>query len=337
MIRFIIRRSLGAFLVLIVVSFVTFLIFQLAPFLSHSSPVYYYVGKIPFPPGSLQLKLLEHKFGFDLPWYQQYWHWLHGILFGQSLSDGVDPPVYCAPPCLGYSFQQNTAVGTLIWQALPVSLSLAVGAATLWLLGGVLIGTLSGLRPGSIIDRVGMTLALGGVSLPIFFTGPVLLLVFEYQLKWLNNPAYASLTSNPLQWLESMILPWIALAFLFAALYARLTRASMLETMSEDFIRTARAKGLSRRRVVVNHGLRAALTPIVTIFGIDLGQLIGTTVITETVFNLRGLGWLSVTSIRQHDLPVIMGVTLVAAFALVIANLIVDILYAFVDPRVRLA
>jgi peptide/nickel transport system permease protein len=337
MIRFIIRRSLGAFLVLIVVSFVTFLIFQLAPFLSHSSPVYYYVGKIPFPPGSLQLKLLEHKFGFDLPWYQQYWHWLHGILFGQSLSDGVDPPVYCAPPCLGYSFQQNTAVGSLIWQALPVSLSLAVGAATLWLLGGVLIGTFSGLHPGSFIDRVGMTLALGGVSLPIFFTGPVLLLIFEYQLKWLNNPAYASLTSNPLQWLESMILPWIALAFLFAALYARLTRASMLETMGEDFIRTARAKGLSRRTVVVKHGLRAALTPIVTIFGIDLGQLIGTTVITETVFNLRGLGWLSVTSIRQHDLPVIMGVTLVAAFALVIANLIVDILYAFVDPRVRLA
>jgi peptide/nickel transport system permease protein len=200
----------------------------------------------------------------------------------------------------------------------------------------VLIGTLSGLRPGSIIDRIGMTVALGGVSLPIFFTGPVLLLVFEYQLKWLKNPAYASLTSNPGQWLESMILPWVALAFLFAALYARLTRASMLETMGEDFIRTARAKGLSQPVVVVRHGLRAALTPIVTIFGIDLGQLIGSTVITETVFNLRGLGWLSVTSIRQNDLPVIMGVTLVAAGALVIANLIVDILYAFVDPRVRL-
>jgi peptide/nickel transport system permease protein len=133
-----------------------------------------------------------------------------------------------------------------------------------------------------------------------------------------------------------MILPWIALAFLFAALYARLTRASMLETMGEDYIRTARAKGLPRRTVVVKHGLRAALTPIVTIFGIDLGQLIGSTVITETVFNLRGLGWLSVTSIRQNDLPVIMGVTLVAAIALVIANLVVDILYAFVDPRVRL-
>jgi peptide/nickel transport system permease protein len=335
MIRFIIRRSLGAVVVLIVVSFITFVIFQLAPFLSHTSPVYYYTGKIAAKPGSLQLKLLEHRYGFDLPWYSQYWHWLHGILFGQSLTDGTSD-VYCNAPCFGYSFQQNTAVGSLIWQALPVSLSLAVGAGALWLFGGVLIGTLSGLRPGSIIDRIGMTLALGGVSLPIFFTGPVLLLVFEYQLKWLKNPAYASLTSNPPQWLESMILPWVALAFLFAALYARLTRASMLETMGEDFIRTARAKGLPRRVVVVRHGLRAALTPIVTIFGIDLGQLIGSTVITETVFNLRGLGWLSVTSIRQNDLPVIMGVTLVAAFALVIANLVVDILYGFVDPRVRL-
>ena len=322
-------------MVLIVVSFITFVIFQLAPFLSHTSPVYYYVGKIAFKPGSLQLRLLEHRYGFDLPWYQQYWHWLHGIIFGQPLTDG-STDVYCSAPCFGYSFQQNTAVGSLIWQALPVSLGLALGAATLWLVGGVLIGTLSGLRPGSIIDRIGMTLALGGVSLPIFFTGPVLLLIFEYQLKWLKNPAYASITSNPAQWLKSMILPWVALAFLFAALYARLTRASMLETMSEDFIRTARAKGLPRPVVVVRHGLRAALTPIVTIFGIDLGQLIGSTVITETVFNLRGLGWLSVTSIRQNDLPVIMGVTLVAAFALVIANLIVDILYAFVDPRVRL-
>ena len=336
MIRFIIRRSLGAVVVLIVVSFITFVIFQLAPFLSHTSPVYYYTGKIAFRPGSLQLKLLEHKFGFDLPWYQQYWHWLHGIIFGQPLSDGTTN-VYCNAPCFGYSFVQNTPVGTLLWQDLPVSLSLAAGAGALWLFGGVLIGTLSGLHPGSILDRAGMTTALAGVSLPIFFTGPLLLLIFEYRLKWLTNTTYASITSNPLQWFESMILPWIALAFLFAALYARLTRASVLETSGEDFIRTARAKGLPRSKVVVKHGLRAALTPIVTIFGMDLGQLIGTTVITETVFNLRGLGWLSVTSIRQHDLPVIMGVTLVAAFALVIANLLVDIVYAFVDPRVRLA
>jgi peptide/nickel transport system permease protein len=179
-----------------------------------------------------------------------------------------------------------------------------------------------------------MTGALAAVSLPIFFTGPLLLLVFEYKLKWLSNPTYVGLTEDPVQWFKSLILPWIALAFLFAALYVRLTRANMLDTMGEDFIRTARAKGLPRRTVVIKHGLRAALTPIVTIFGIDLGTLIGTTVITETVFNLHGLGLLLITGIRQQDLPIILGVTILAAVALVVANLIVDILYAVVDPRV---
>ncbi len=334
MIRYVIRRMVGSVLVVFVVSVVTFAIFQLAPALSHSSPVYYYIGKIPFPPGSLQLHLLEHRFGFDLPLVQQYWNWLHGILFGRTIDDGSGDIQHCGAPCLGYSFRLNTPVSSLIVQAFPVSLSLAVGAAVLWLFGGVAVGTVSALKRGSIFDRFGMTMALTGVSLPIFFTGPILLLVFEYQLKWLPDVSYSPITQDPLQWLRSMILPWIALAFLFAALYARLTRANMLETMGEDFIRTARAKGLSRRTVVVRHGLRAALTPIVTIFGIDVGTLIGTTIITETVFNLRGLGWLSIQSIRTQDLPVIMGVTIVAATALVVANLVVDILYAFVDPRV---
>jgi peptide/nickel transport system permease protein len=200
--------------------------------------------------------------------------------------------------------------------------------------GGVLVGTLSALKPGSIIDRVGMTGSLAAVSLPIFFTGPLLLLLFEYTLGWLPNVSYVPITQDPLQWFNSMILPWVSLAFLFAALYARLTRSNMLETMGEDFIRTARAKGLNRRTVVVKHGLRAALTPVVTIFGIDFGTLIGSTVITETVFNLRGLGFTAIHAIQQEDFPVILGVTLVAAFALVIANLIVDILYAVIDPRV---
>lgn len=334
MIRYIIRRLIGAIFVLWIVSIVTFLLFQLAPLLSHSSPVYYYVGKIPFPPHSAQLKALEHRFGFDLPIPQQYWNWLHGVLFGRTLDNGTGDVVHCGAPCLGYSFRLNTPVTTLIAQAFPVSLSLSIGAAILWLVGGVAIGTLSALKRGTFIDRLGMTAALGGVSLPIFFTGPILLLVFEYQLKWLPNPSYAGITSDPWQWFQSMILPWIALSFLFAALYARMTRANMLETMGEDFIRTARAKGLPRRDVVVKHGLRAAITPIVTMFGMDIGQLIGTTVITETVFNLRGLGWLSIQSINQQDLPVIMGVTIVATTAVVVANLVVDIIYAVMDPRV---
>ena len=179
-----------------------------------------------------------------------------------------------------------------------------------------------------------MTGSLAAVSLPIFFTGPLLLLVFEYTLGVLPDVSYLPITQDPAQWFRSMILPWVSLAFLFGALYARLTRSNMIETMGEDYIRTARAKGLSRPTVIVRHGLRAAITPIVTIFGIDLGTLVGSTVITETVFNLRGLGYLSIQAIQQQDLPVILGVTIIAAVVLVIANFIVDILYAFIDPRV---
>lgn len=337
MIRFIIRRLLGAIVVVWIVTVVTFVIFQLAPLLSHQSPVYYYIAKQPPPQGSVQFKELEHAFGFDRPLFQQYWHWLSSIFQARTISNGTGESSACHVPCLGYSFKLHTQVSSLIWQALPVSLSLAVGASILWLFGGLTVGTISGLRPGSLFDRIGMIGTLAAVSVPIFFTGPILLLLFVYQWKWLPNVNYAGITENPAQWLRSMILPWIALAFAFAALYARLTRANMMETMGEDFIRTARAKGLPQRKVVVKHALRAALTPIATIFGIDLGTLIGSTVITETVFNLRGLGWLSIQAIRSKDLPVILGVTLVAAIALVLANLIVDVMYAVIDPRVRLS
>jgi peptide/nickel transport system permease protein len=332
MIRYIIRRLIGAVFVVFVVSIVTFLIFQLAPTLEHTSPVYYYVGKI--PPNAAGLKALEHRFGFDQPVVEQYWNWLHGILFGRKLDDGYGTNATCHAPCLGYSFRQNTPVTSLIGQAIPVSFSLAIGAAILWLVGGVTVGTISALKPGSLFDRFAMTLALAAVSLPIFFTGPVLLLIFSYKLKWIPNAHYVSFTSDPLNWAKNLLLAWIALAFLFAALYARLTRSNMLEVMGEDYIRTARAKGLSRRVVVTRHGLRAALTPIVTIFGLDLGSLIGNTIITETVFNLHGLGLLSVQAIRTQDLPIILGVSIIAAMAVVVANLVVDILYAFVDPRV---
>src|SRR5579875_956287 len=330
MLHYIIRRFIGAILVVIAVTVVTFLIFQLIPALSHTSPAYYYVGRIPT---KAAIKGIEHDFGFDLPIWEQYWHYLHGIFAGENISNG-NQTIHCHAPCLGYSFRYNSSVLSLIASALPVDLGLAIGAAILCLCGGVLVGTLSGLRPGSWIDRLGMTGALTALSLPIFFTGPILLLIFEYKLKWLPNVDYVGITQNPVQWFKSLILPWIALSFLFAALYARLTRASMLETMGEDYIRTARAKGLPRRTVVVKHGLRAALTPIVTIFGIDIGTLIGTAVITETVFNLRGLGYLSITAIQSQDLPIILGVTVIAAVALVVANLVVDILYGVVDPRV---
>ncbi|RIX30925.1 ABC transporter permease [Amnibacterium setariae] len=332
MIRFVVSRLIGMVLVLIVVSMVTFLIFQAVPLLAKSSPVYYYIGKAPATPELLQS--LTHRFGFDQPLPAQYWSYLAGF-FGKSVTDGTSAAVQCPFPCFGYSFRRNELVSTLIGQALPVTISLAVGAAILWLIGGLTVGTLSGLKPGSLVDRAGMTGALAAVSLPIFFTGPVALLIFVYTLGWLpDNNGYVDITQNPVGWFLSLLLPWICLALLFAALYARLTRSNVLETMNEDYIRTARAKGLDRRTIVVKHGLRAALTPVVTIFGIDIGGLIGTTIITETVFNLRGLGTLSIQAIRDLDLPVLLGVTVVAAFALVIANFIVDVLYGFIDPRV---
>jgi len=334
MIRYLIRRLMGSVLVVWIVSVVTFVIFNLAPKLTHSNPIYYYIARNPPAPGSVQFKGLEHAYGFDRPLVGQYWVWLTNIFHKHSLGNVFGDKEVCNVPCLGYSYKLHNQVSSLIWQALPVSISLTIGAATLWLVAGVAVGTISGLKPGSFFDRLGMTGALAAVSLPIFFTGPILLLLVVYQFKWMTNVDYAGITSDPTQWLKSMILPWIALALSFAALYARLTRANMMEVMSEDYIRTARAKGLPRRTIVLKHGLRSALTPIATIFGIDVGTLIGNTIITETVFNLRGLGHLTYQAISQKDLPIILGVTVVAAIFLVLANLIVDIVYAVLDPRV---
>src|SRR5689334_8064539 len=219
--------------------------------------------------------------------------------------------------------------------ALPVTVSLAIGAAVLWLVGGVSIGVLSALRRGSIFDRFSMGIALAGVSLPVFFTGLLSLEIFSYKWPLFPNVHYVGITSNPLLWARNLVLPWITLAFLYAALYARLTRAGMLEPMSEAYIRTARAKGLAERKVIFKHGLRAALTPIVTTFGMDLGLLLGGAIITEVTFSMHGLGLFTVEAVQNQDLPEILGVTMLAAFFIVLANLVVDILYAFVDPRVR--
>lgn len=331
MIRYIIRRSIAGILVLLVTSFVTIVIFFIGPKVAGISPSLYFVGKI--PPTEAGQKLIEHRLGFDQSIFLQYYHWWKGIFVGREIGDDLST-LHCAAPCLGYSFRQHLPVSHMVMQALPIEASLAVGAATLWLVGGLVVGSISALKRGSFFDRAAMTMALAAVSLPIFFTGPILLLVFKYNLKWIPDTHFVGLTTDPLQWFKALVLPWIALAFIYAALYARLTRANMLETMSEDYIRTARAKGLPRRTVVIKHGLRAALTPIVTIFGLDIGQLIGNAVITESVFNLQGLGLISIRAINSQDLPVILGVTLVATFAVVLANIIVDIAYATVDPRV---
>jgi peptide/nickel transport system permease protein len=334
MIYFIIRRLVLTVFLLLLVSAITFAIFFLVPRLAGQTSYQLaaqYVGRNPTPDA---IKAVEIKLGLNDPLYLQYGRYIKGIVAGIHYNNGPDVS-YCPFPCFGYSFRNQQPVWPQLISDAPVTLSLAVGASVLWLIGGVCIGVLSALRRGSFFDRLSMGIALAGVSLPVFFTGLMALELFSYKWSIFPNVHFVGITSNPLQWARNLVLPWITLAFLYAALYARLTRAGMLETMGEDYIRTARAKGLPERRVVLKHGLRAALTPIVTIFGLDLGLLLGGAILTETTFSMPGLGQFTILAIQNQDLPEIMGVVMIAAFFIVIANMIVDILYAVVDPRVR--
>ncbi len=289
------------------------------------------MGRNPTRSAILQV---EQKLGLNAPLYLQYGRFIKAIVLGTHYNSGTSV-TYCPPPCFGYSFRSQQPVWPQMTSALPVTLSLAIGASILWLVGGVTIGVISALRRGTFFDRFSMAIALAGVSLPIFFTGLIALELFSYKWALFPNVQYVNLTSNPLLWAKNLVLPWVTLAFLYAALYARLTRAWMPETMGEDYIRTARAKGLRERTVVVKHGLRAALTPITTIFGIDLGLLIGGAIITEVTFSLHGLGMFTYQAIQNQDFPEIEGVVLLASFFIVLANLVVDVLYAVIDPRVR--
>jgi peptide/nickel transport system permease protein len=314
---------------------ITFAIFFLVPRLAGQTAYQLaaqYVGRNPIPS---EIEAVEVKLGLNAPLYLQYGRYIKGIVFGVHYSDGTNVS-YCPFPCFGYSFRNQQPVWPQLVSDAPVTLSLAIGAAVLWVTGGVSIGVLSALRRGSFFDRFSMTMALAGVSLPVFFTGLISLELFSYKWSIFPNVHFVAITANPLLWARNLVLPWVTLAFLYAALYARLTRAGMLETMGEDYIRTARAKGVPERRVVIKHGLRAALTPIVTIFGLDLGLLLGGAVLTEYTFSLPGLGDFTILAIQNQDLPEIMGVVMIASLFIVLANMIVDILYAVVDPRVRI-
>jgi peptide/nickel transport system permease protein len=334
MIFFIIRRLILTVFLLLLVSAITFAIFFLVPRLAGQTSyelAAQYVGRNPIPSA---IKAVEIKLGLNAPVYLQYGRFIKGIVAGVHYNNGPDVS-YCPFPCFGYSFRNQEPVWPQLISDAPVTLSLAIGASVLWLIGGVSIGVLSALRRGSIFDRFSMGIALAGVSLPVFFTGLIALELFSYKWPIFPDVHYVAITANPLLWARNLVLPWVTLAFLYAALYARLTRAGMLETMGEDYIRTARAKGLPERKVIVKHGMRAALTPIVTIFGLDLGLLLGGAILTETTFSFPGLGQFTIEAIQNQDLPEIQGVVLLAAFFIVIANMIVDILYAVVDPRVR--
>ncbi|GAA4735458.1 ABC transporter permease [Phytohabitans rumicis] len=335
MVRYLLGRLAGALMVVFVISVVTFAIFQLAPRLTGANLAFFYTGK---NTSEAQAAAVAQKFGFDRPLPEQYWTFMSGIVAGRDLSDGATE-VHCAAPCLGYSFRQNRPVLEMIGEAFPVTLGLTVGAAVLWLLFGVASGVLSAVRRGSVFDRLATTVALVGVSVPEFFTGMLLIYLLTSGPAWLrwypDGINYVAFTDDPVGWFVNMIPPWICLALLFAALYARLTRATMLETMGEDYVRTAWAKGLAPRVVIGRHGLRAALPPLVTLVGLDIGALLGGAVLIETLFSFPGMGRLAYAAITKQDLPVIMGVTIVSALLIVLANVIVDLLYGILDPRVR--
>ncbi|ORT55245.1 ABC transporter permease [Streptomyces sp. CB03238] len=335
MISYIIRRLIAAVILLLVVTAVTFGIFFILPKLAGQTAdqlAQQYIGKNPTPE---DIEAVKRNLGLDDPVYLQYWDFIKGIVTGATYERGPTT-VQCDAPCFGYSFKNNLEVWPQLVDRLPITVSLAIGAAVLWLVSGIVVGVISALKPGSFFDRAAMGGALAGVSLPIFFTAQLFLLLFSYKLEIFGR-TYVPFTENPAQWANTLFLPWCSLALLYAAIYARLTRSGMLEAMSEDFIRTARAKGMRERRVVAKHGLRAALTPIVTVFGMDIGLLLGGAVITESVYSLHGIGEYAVQSIVANDLPPILGVTLLAAFFVVFLNLVVDLLYAVVDPRVRVS
>jgi peptide/nickel transport system permease protein len=333
MINFILRRVVTSAVLLIIISVVTFGVFFMVPKLAGSNPAELYVGKSATP---ADVAATARKLGLDKPVYVQYGEFMKGLVVGRDYNNGPDK-THCAAPCFGYSFRNDRPVWPLLLDRLPVTISLTVGAAIIWLLGGVLAGVVSALRRGSILDRAMMIVALAGVSLPIYFTGLLAQLWFVHDLHWFKGGEYINFADDPFGWANKLFLGWVTLALLYAATYARLTRAQMLETVGEDYIRTARAKGLRERAVIGKHAMRSVLTPIVTIFGLDLGSALGGAILTESVFSLPGIGRLSIDAVNTKDLPVVLGVTLFGALFIVLANFLVDIIYAVIDPRVRLS
>jgi peptide/nickel transport system permease protein len=313
MLRFLIRRILGAMAVLFAISILVFLIFNVVP---ATNPAARIAGKNATPQ---LIKNVEEEWGFDKSLPEQYWTQMKLIFTGQV-----------------ESFQSHINVDQRIAEGIPATASLCIGAAIIWLAFGFLFGYLSAVRAGGWLDRGLTVLALIGVSMPVFWLASLLLYYFTYKIEIFPASGYEPL-SDPGKWFSHLILPWISLAVLFAGFYSRVLRSSMLDVMNEDYVRTARAKGLSQRRVMTKHVLRNSLIPVITLFGLDFGVLIGGgAIVTETLFNIEGVGLFTAEALQTQDFPSIMTVTLFGAFFIVLFNILVDIAYAYLDPRIRL-
>jgi peptide/nickel transport system permease protein len=317
--RYIIRRSLWVILLLLIVSAVTFLIFYAMP---SGDPAALRAGRSPTPQ---QLAQIRHTLGLDKPIYEQYWLFIKAIVLHFDF---------------GYSYTNSQPVRSEILQRLPATVSLTLGAVVVWLLVGLPVGVISAVRSRSLVDRISMGAALLAISAPVYWLGLMGLFFFSKDIGRIAHifdgaGSYTPISNDPGKMFGSLLLPWLVLAASFAAFYARLLRSNLIDTMSQDYIRTARAKGLSERAVIWRHAVRAAITPIVTVLGLDIGILLGGSILTETVFNIPGVGRYAYEGIINSDLPVIQGTVLFGAFFIVVANLIVDIIYAQLDPRVR--
>jgi peptide/nickel transport system permease protein len=315
MARFAIRRLAAMIVVLFLISVLTFLLFEAIP---NGDPARRLAGRLAT---ANEIQQIRHKYGFDKPIYVQYANTMKNIFTGQA-----------------YSYTQGFNVLDEIKAGLPATLSLALGAGILWLLASILVGTLAAIRAGRYTDRLLTVLAMVGVSFPPFFLGAVLIYFLGYQWGIFPLGGYVKFTSNPWQWFVHLILPWFTLSVLFVGFYSRVLRSTILDTINEDYVRTARAKGLSERQVLIRHILRNSLIPIISLWGLDVAQVIGGgAILTESVYNLHGVGQLAADSIGRLDIIPILAIVLLTAFAVVILGAFIDILYAYLDPRIRLA
>lgn len=327
MIFFVIRRLFFAVILLFTVSFFTYVLFAALP----TNPAALTCGKNCTPE---VIARNEVRLGYDQPIPVQYGRFIKGIFAGRTYGPEATA-VHCPAPALGYSFEYHQCVTDLITRTFPVTMSVAIGSFVLWMFIGVGLGTLAALKRGRWQDRFATTFSVIGISLPTFFVGLLAILIFVIWTGLFEFPEYVGFTENPVKWFMALILPWFTLAVVSASTYVRLTRNGILEVMNEEFVRLGLAKGAKRRTLIIKYVMRAAMVPIVTIAGLDFAALLGGAVITESIFNLPGMGKLSIKAVADSDLPILVATTLVAAVLIVVANAIVDILYGYLDPRVR--
>ncbi|MEV0486922.1 ABC transporter permease [Streptomyces sp. NPDC050508] len=320
MLRFIVKRFASALLVMFAISVLVFLIFFATPGVDPAARI---AGRNADPATLAQVR---HSFGLDRPMPIRYLLMMRHLLIDRDLESFVN---------------RGSRVIPQIVQATPVTLSLVVGAALIWMTAGIVMGTAAAALRGKAADPLIMLVGVVGVSLPAYWLGEVVNLITQKQLhssvfSWVPPPGYVDLSHAPGQWALHLLFPWLTLALLYAGIYARLLRGEVVTALNEDYVRTARAKGLSERRILIRHALRCSLIPIVSLFGLDFGALVGgAALLTEVVFGLPGIGKLTFDALQNLDLPVIMGTVLYAAFFVVLANALVDILYARLDPRAR--